>query len=498
MAEIKNRATLDSTQFQAGLKGMQGQVQGLAGALKSLPGIGGALSIAGLAAGAASAMKAADEIDNLSNQMSMGVEAVQAYKVGLKEAGLGMGDLQRASDRLKRAQAEAMQGSEKARQSFRALGIDMKSLQGADATRLLELVGQGLSDTQGKAEATSAQFDLLGRGSERLKNVLIEMNKDGIQAQINSMKELGLVIDESMIARLDAAQLRMERFGTQSKNVFASLTTDAIQGFEMMGNMFGGMSLDEAFAATEAVNAQALATRDLARAREAAARAADAEAQGEAVQAGLQNQLNALRDKRRLQQMNNDELRAELNTRLANAQIDEIGAQRTGDRAAELAALERIHEIERQIAAIKDADVKDLEGPARANVLAEIDKLRLAKLSNEELREELTLRGRAARAAFDEAKTWVEKETALKKMLDIESQLSRIRDEAAGSISEGSKDVSRFERLGTASALSEGPDGSKSERRAATLEQLQRRILQTNIEQVEALREIMRERGAIL
>jgi hypothetical protein len=47
MAEIRNRATLDSTQFQAGLQGMQGQVQGLARSMRGIPGIGSALSVAG-------------------------------------------------------------------------------------------------------------------------------------------------------------------------------------------------------------------------------------------------------------------------------------------------------------------------------------------------------------------------------------------------------------------------------------------------------------------
>jgi hypothetical protein len=411
MAEIKNRATLDSTQFQAGLKSMQGQVKGLAGSLKSLPGIGGALTVAGLSAAAMQAMKTADEIDNLAVQMGMGVETVQAYKVALGEAGLGMGDLQAASDKLTKAQAEAIQGNQKARASFAALGIDMGKLQGADTTRLLELVGQGLKSTEGDAAATSAQFDLLGRGSERLRGVLIELNKDGIEAQIQSMKELGLVIDAEMIQRLDAAELRVSRFTTRTKGWFAGMTADAIQGFEMMGKMIGGMSASEAFDATNAPLADARAAQEERRARE---------------------------QERRMQGV-------------------ETQAQ------GELAALE--------------------------------EKRRLASLTNEELRAELTNRLELVRAEFAAADGTLARLEALKEINSLEEQIGRIRDERQPS---ERRNTSMFERLGTVSPNGGTAGKSRLELQAEKHSELYRRMLTTQQSQLDVLRDIASERGAVL
>jgi len=344
MAEIKNRATLDSTQFQAGLKGMQGRVQGLASSIKSLPGIGGALSVTALAAAAGSALKAADEIDNLASQMGMGVESVQAYQVALGEAGLSMGSLQSASDRLKQKQAEAIQGNERSRKSFEDLGISMADLESADTTRLLELVGQGLHQAGGDASATSAQFDLMGRKSERLKEVLIAMNKDGIQAQIQSMKELGLVMDEYMIARLDDAELRIARFGTQVKNTFANLISDVLLGSELMGRMVLGQSPLDALLATQAPVADAAKAKEDRRIEEIKQRQV-------AAAAATKEELAALKEKMRMQDLTNEELKAELNAKLAIARASLESARSDVEK---LNALKRIYQLENDIAGIRE------------------------------------------------------------------------------------------------------------------------------------------------
>ena len=414
MAEIRNRATLDNTQFQAGLKGMQGQVQNLGQSLKSLPGIGSALSIAGIAAIARRSLNAADEIDNLSRQMSLGIETVQAYQVALGEAGLDMGTLQSATDRLTRAQAEAMAGNARYQQSFEALGISQDRLAQMGTEELLESTGKSMGELRGDANATAASFDLLGRNSERLRDVLIDVNKNGIQAQIDEYKALGLVIDEAMIRRLDLAQLRVERTGRTVRNTLSKLVADADQGFEMMARMIHGESMSEAFSASEAPILQAMEERESnleqLRRERAASRESDA-----------QRELESLNEKRRLQDLSGDQLRNELQAKLELLQAED-----------------------------------------------------------------------------EQAKTAVERLRIARQIYDIEGQISRIRDDDQER--EGTRGVSRFERIGTdtgtASPLNQGI--TRAERQRESMHRLMQQQLRNQFQQLEELREIARNRGAVL
>jgi hypothetical protein len=370
--------------------------------------------------------------------MEMGIEATQAYKFALEEAGLSMGTLQSASDRMRKAQNDAITGNAKAQDSFKALGVSMRDLESADTTKLLELVGRGMADTQGSAEATSAAYDLMGRNSERLKAVMMELNKDGIQAQIEAMKELGVVVDEATIRKLDEAEQKISRFTKQAGNsfsIFAAQVIDTGRVLKEMGNLESGslFSLSRAAMAVDEGNANAAA---MAYNAQLDARKAKLEANAEAerkVQQEIQKQIDALKEKRRIEELSNEELRAELNTRLMNAQAAEMGAKKAGDKAAELEALKEIHALEEQIASIKD-DTRGAEAEAAAKqAIADLqDKVRLEEMSNEQLEKELVLRGRAAQEAFRAAESEVDRLAALERMLDIRQRLANVREVIQG------------------------------------------------------------------
>lgn len=349
MATIRNRATLDSTQFQSGLGKMQGGVKNLAGSLRAMPGLGGALSVAALAAAAQKSMEFADEIDNLSTRMGLGVETVQAYKIGLEEAGLGIGDLESATTRLERAQAEAISGNDTYAKSFRDLGIDQKRLESLNTEQLLNTVGQQMGQLSGNADAVAASYQVLGRSGGRLKQVLIDMNKDGIQTQIDEMKRLGLVYDEVMIQKLDAAQLRVERFGRQAGGVGARAFSGLIERMEFVGALAGGASMAEAYDITQepVVNARKAKEEEQAR---------NLKQRQQQIEANAQAELGALQEKRRLEAMSGEELRKELNAKLEIARAEMEQAQGAVER---LKALEKIHDLEGRISSIKKEEVTE-------------------------------------------------------------------------------------------------------------------------------------------
>ena len=356
MAEIKNRATLDNTQFQAGLKGMQGQVQNLGQSLKSLPGIGSALTIAGITALTTRALNAADEIDNLSIQMSLGVETVQAYQVALGEAGLDMGTLQSATDRLTRAQAKAMAGNARYKQSFEALGISQDRLAKMGTEELLESTGKSMGELRGDANATAASFDLLGRNSERLRNVLIDTNRSGIQAQIDAYKELGLIVDAVTIERMNQAQLRYDRVFARTRNQMRSFVGQADRVMEIGARMLflnqrPSRAAEEADAPVLKAMEERESNLEKLRRERAASRESDA-----------QRELEALNKRRRLDEMSGEELRAKLQTKLKELQTEE---EQTKTYAERLRIAREIYDLEGRISRIKEDAPAREEGRTR-------------------------------------------------------------------------------------------------------------------------------------
>lgn len=382
MAEIRNRATLDTTQFQAGLQGMQGQVQGLARSLRSLPGIGAALSVAGVVAAGRSILNTADEIDNLATQLGIGTEAVQAYQFALGEAGVSMGAFQSATDRLRREQALAATGNERSIETFRRLGISMEQIRNVGTERLLEVVGQAMHQTSGDADAAAASYDLLGRNSERLRGVLIDLNKDGIQVQIDAFKALGLVVDREYIETLNKAEQRLSRFAAQSKNFFITAAGGILLESDIRAAMRevtneevlertgrragrGGRGI-AGRRAEEARREIAIENLERERQRIIDEKRLDAERR---IEAAAEIRLTRLREQYKMMQMTSEELRTHLQLELDAARAAKESAEFTEDKAN---AQQRINELTRQLQGIRDP----IEREERAGPDAPVSALR--------------------------------------------------------------------------------------------------------------------------
>ncbi len=172
------------------------------------------------------ALATADLVSNLSNRLKISSESVQSLGVLAKEAGLDMGTFESAIMRVTRAQADATNGSKAQIKAFADLGISIEEVKSLNAEQLFERVAVALNENKGSAQATSAAYDLLGRGAGTALGVIQQLGSEGFEALNQRMKDAGQILSDEVITNLDRVDDALERTTRAAKNF----------GIEILGN----------------------------------------------------------------------------------------------------------------------------------------------------------------------------------------------------------------------------------------------------------------------
>lgn len=208
--------------------------------------------IGGVAGGAAfvrygaQALQAADEIDNLSKQLGLGVESLQSMKVLMEEAGMSVTGLQTAMNGLVNFQAEAIQGSKKYQKAFEDMGVTFEELRQLSPEQLLERIGRALADGEGDADVMAGAVDILGGRSVKLQEVLKQLGREGFGNLNKAMLESGRIMSEDLVRSSDLMEEKLDRAMRRMKvkrDTFMGKGMSGMyiagQGFmENLGNMF--------------------------------------------------------------------------------------------------------------------------------------------------------------------------------------------------------------------------------------------------------------------
>lgn len=250
MTTIPVKATLDSRGFSSGVDRMEDKVKGFSKSLFNVKrSIGSAFSTGAIASFANQALVAADNVDNLANQLGLTIETTQSLKNVFDEAGIGLEGLNTVMATIRDKQAEAITGNEAAIKSFEALGIAMEDLKGMTPEQALEAVSRNLHMVDESADATKAMFDLLGARGGKMKEALQLAAKDGFGALNESMKEAGRIMEEDVVKRLDNLE---ERFARQKQRIAAesaSLVAQGVSAIEQIAAVAGSLSAGDTIAA---------------------------------------------------------------------------------------------------------------------------------------------------------------------------------------------------------------------------------------------------------
>lgn len=193
-------------------------------------------------------------VQDLSNRLGISTTAVQEWDYALKQSGSSIESAAGFFDRLATSRKKALAGDENMVNSFRALGVSIDDLK----SKRLEDVGAQIARAfeAGDPQALIADLrEIGGRGAGEMVSAFA----GGFGQLIDEAREAGVIIEDSIIAKLDEAGDRFSRMGSQIKAGLApaiawisealegawrglQMAGAAVVGFATTGTLGGGLS----------------------------------------------------------------------------------------------------------------------------------------------------------------------------------------------------------------------------------------------------------------
>lgn len=172
-------------------------------ALKGLA--GGALEAATAAFGLAS------EIRDGAENLAMSARGFQVYRQLVRDSGGDWGSFTMAVTRMNRAIVESHDVSSAAAAAFEALNINPASVEAMDTEHRFSALATAIGKVADQETALAAQNAIFGeRTIPRLRGAINSLATDGYDKLAKSMVEADSILEDSEIARLDAAAKKFE------------------------------------------------------------------------------------------------------------------------------------------------------------------------------------------------------------------------------------------------------------------------------------------------
>lgn len=243
------------------LKTKGAQVEGLAGKMSGALGqIGVGLSFGAVTAFFAKVADHAGKVQDLSDRLGVGTDALQAFQYRAEQAGVGADQAAGMWDKARKAISQLVAGEKEMVDSFSAIGLAQKDLIGIPLEQQVEKIAKAYSSAKGEAGAYDAVTDILGsKTAPKLMAVIQELADQGLPAFTASAREAGQVIDTETIAKLDEMGDRIATLKGAATTAGAVILDKFVQLGEGLGyvaaaiaNEFEGIGTDWAVAAQKA------------------------------------------------------------------------------------------------------------------------------------------------------------------------------------------------------------------------------------------------------
>lgn len=221
------RITNAAKPVSAGLKAVDASVRELKGGISNWAaeaGAGGrvlaAFGPAGLAAAAGvglffaaikGAKKAADDFDAIADsaaRLGVSIEGLQALRFAGSQLGVDIGDVDGALQKLGQSLGDVARGGNKeAAAAFERLGFSVTNADGTIKTieEALPGLADGFANVGDAVTQLSLAQDIFGKGGAKFVTALTG-GADALQQQIDKARELGAVVDESLVKKGAAAK----------------------------------------------------------------------------------------------------------------------------------------------------------------------------------------------------------------------------------------------------------------------------------------------------
>ena len=236
----------------------------------SLKGIGGVAAktskgIAGIgvaAAGTATALalvvdrsfQAVDAIGKTATQTGIATDTLQAFHLAARESGTTIEGANTALIKFARSVGDARRGLKTQADIFKDIGVEIQNADGSMRSfdEILEDSAKGISNLSSQTQRATALANLFGRQGVILTGAITDLSDKGLTKFIARAKELGLVLDETVIRRTekfnDAIGVIKQQIGSFVNNittsflpVFEKLREEISKRIQQMINDAGGM-----------------------------------------------------------------------------------------------------------------------------------------------------------------------------------------------------------------------------------------------------------------
>jgi len=157
------------------------------------------------------AVSAAGKLSDLSDRVGVSAGFLQEMQFAAEQTGASLEDVTASVEKLSVARAQALAGSETKMDAFKLLGIsadDLKTLRSED---LFTKIGDTIKNAPNPQNLLAPFREIAGKGAGALIPAMIE----GLQDTAQKARELGLVMDDSVVASLDEANDRIDTMKTR-------------------------------------------------------------------------------------------------------------------------------------------------------------------------------------------------------------------------------------------------------------------------------------------
>lgn len=236
MIEVKGKATLDGSGWEAGINKISSSTNKFAtiglGALKSQ--LAAAFGAGAILALSKKTIDYAGHINDLSQQLGVSVEKLQEFDFAAKQNGASVDTFASFLEKLASARAKALEGNEDLKNSFKEFGIEVADLKGKRLDELTSQIANRVKDADVQ-KIVAPLKEIGGKGAGQL----IATFKAGLDEAGEEARESGVIMKESVVQQLDEIGDRFGKLGQQMMAYLApaiAFVADAFQAFLDMLN----------------------------------------------------------------------------------------------------------------------------------------------------------------------------------------------------------------------------------------------------------------------
>jgi hypothetical protein len=178
--------------------------------------VAGFVGFEALKRGGEKVIEYASKINDAATKTGASTKALQEFDYAAAQSGASLEDVTSALKKMQVAQVAALGGDEGKQNAFARLGVSLADLKSKNPEELFRQMAVALKSIAPSAQVTADVIETMGKSAD----VLLPAFREGFSEAADRAKELGLIIDDDIIKKLDDMA---DTWGTMGRQIMASL-----------------------------------------------------------------------------------------------------------------------------------------------------------------------------------------------------------------------------------------------------------------------------------